>query len=124
MATDPLDFCTNPACGGTRNACGCPSDLNTQALMVCLPCGGRWSRPYDSTSTRCPYPGCGQELCLVNVPASYPPERGRDGQPLDTGDQGDVDECHAELIDGSWTFCGCEDCEQRADDDTEMEMYG
>ncbi|MFE9737310.1 hypothetical protein [Streptomyces sp. NPDC006477] len=124
MATDPADFCPNPKCGGTRNACGCPSDLNTQSLMVCLPCGGRWWRAYDSTSARCPHPGCGQELSLVDVPAAYRPERDVDGQPLANDDQGDADECHAELIDGSWTNCGCPDCEQREEDDTEMEMHG
>ncbi|MFI7274203.1 hypothetical protein [Streptomyces sp. NPDC049879] len=26
-------------------------------------------------------------------------------------------ECHAEFIDGSWTYCGCPDCDQREYDD-------
>ncbi|WP_030387040.1 hypothetical protein [Streptomyces sp. NRRL S-241] len=29
-------------------------------------------------------------------------------------DHEDDDECHAEFIDGSWTNCGCPDCETRA----------
>ncbi|MGI5348799.1 hypothetical protein ACQEU8_11470 [Streptomyces sp. CA-250714] len=31
----------------------------------------------------------------------------------------DPDECYAEFIDGSWTHCGCEDCQQRAYEETE-----
>ncbi|WP_188266535.1 MULTISPECIES: hypothetical protein [unclassified Streptomyces] len=121
MATDPTDFCPNEKCGGTRNACGCPSDLNTQSLMVCVTCGNQWLRPYGSTSTRCRRPGCGQDASLVTVPAARPPEYGEDGKPLTTVD-GPDDECHAEFIDGSWTNCGCPDCEQAEED--EMEMYG
>ncbi|MFB7031741.1 MULTISPECIES: hypothetical protein [unclassified Streptomyces] len=124
MATDPSDFCPNKTCGGHRDACGCPSDLNTQTLMVCLPCGGKWWRPYGSDSTRCLHPDCGQDLSIVSVPAARPPERDENGQPLTTADEPDEDECHAEFIDGSWTYCGCPECEQREDDDTEMEMYG
>ncbi|MER6197990.1 hypothetical protein ABT234_11580 [Streptomyces sp. NPDC001586] len=30
----------------------------------------------------------------------------------------DDDECHAEFIDGSWTGCGCEDCELRDAEET------
>ncbi|BAU83316.1 hypothetical protein SLA_2389 [Streptomyces laurentii] len=122
MATDPSDFCPNQRCGGPRDACGCPADLGTQALMVCLLCGGKWRRPYNSASVRCPHPGCGRDLSVVSVPAAYPPERGEDGELLDAADAGDEDECHAELIDGSWTNCGCPDCEDREND--EMEMYG
>ncbi|RCH70530.1 hypothetical protein DT019_03300 [Streptomyces sp. SDr-06] len=25
----------------------------------------------------------------------------------------DGDECHAEFIDGSWTYCGCDECDER-----------
>lgn len=31
------------------------------------------------------------------------------------------DECGAEFIDGSFTYCGCEECEQREQDDAESE---
>lgn len=31
----------------------------------------------------------------------------------------DEGECFAEFIDGSWTFCGCPDCDQRAYEETE-----
>jgi hypothetical protein len=33
----------------------------------------------------------------------------------------DVDDCYAEFIDGSWTNCGCDDCEQRAADEDQDE---
>lgn len=39
-------------------------------------------------------------------------------------DGDDPDECRAEFIDGSWTYCGCDDCndrEQRDHDDYEGE---
>ncbi|MVO87897.1 hypothetical protein GPA10_24850 [Streptomyces sp. p1417] len=36
-------------------------------------------------------------------------------------EDGDGD-CHAEFIDGSWTYCGCPDCEQREADDAEEEL--
>lgn len=117
MATDPTDFCPNEQCGGARDACGCPSDLTTQSLMVCLVCGGRWWRPYDSDSFRCPHPGCGQDMSLITIPAARRPERGEDGQPLDTDDGPDGDECHAEFIDGSWTYCGCPECDEREEND-------
>lgn len=32
-----------------------------------------------------------------------------------SADDGD---CFAELIDGSWTYCGCPDCEQREADES------
>ncbi len=32
------------------------------------------------------------------------------------------DDCGAEFIDGSWTYCGCQDCAQREYDDTEAEV--
>lgn len=31
-------------------------------------------------------------------------------------------DCEAEFIDGSWTYCGCEDCDQREYDDIEAEV--
>lgn len=31
------------------------------------------------------------------------------------------DECHSEFIDGSYTSCGCEECEQRDADETEFD---
>ncbi len=31
-------------------------------------------------------------------------------------------ECYAEFIDGSWTYCGCEDCDQREYDDIEADV--
>lgn len=31
------------------------------------------------------------------------------------------EECYAELIDGSWTYCGCPDCDQREYDDARVE---
>lgn len=31
-------------------------------------------------------------------------------------------ECTAEFIDGSYTYCGCEDCDQREYDDIEAEV--
>lgn len=33
----------------------------------------------------------------------------------------DGEDCHAEFIDGSYTYCGCEDCEQRETRDGEDE---
>lgn len=33
----------------------------------------------------------------------------------------DDGECMAEFIDGSWTYCGCQDCEQREADDASAE---
>lgn len=30
------------------------------------------------------------------------------------------DECFAEFIDGSWTYCGCEDCNDREAEDAEL----
>lgn len=30
-------------------------------------------------------------------------------------------ECFAELIDGSYTYCGCEECEQREYEDSEFD---
>ncbi|MGW7355140.1 hypothetical protein ACWGI0_00215 [Streptomyces sp. NPDC054802] len=34
----------------------------------------------------------------------------------------DIDDCAAEFIDGSWTNCGCDDCEAREDlDDWDLE---
>lgn len=30
-------------------------------------------------------------------------------------------DCFAEFIDGSWTYCGCPDCEQREADDAEFD---
>ncbi|MDX3312091.1 hypothetical protein P1S61_24070 [Streptomyces sp. ME08-AFT2] len=32
------------------------------------------------------------------------------------------DECTAEFIDGTYTYCGCEDCDQREYDDIEGEV--
>jgi hypothetical protein len=37
-----------------------------------------------------------------------------DDQPDD-----DSETCHAELVDGSYTYCGCEDCDERATRDGE-----
>lgn len=35
------------------------------------------------------------------------------------------EECHAEFIDGSWTNCGCPDCEDRETEEREAEAeYG
>lgn len=31
------------------------------------------------------------------------------------------DECYAEMIDGSYTYCGCEDCVQREADDLDSD---
>lgn len=40
-------------------------------------------------------------------------------------DSHDGDDCYAELIDGSWTYCGCPDCEGREVEDGEAEAeYG
>ncbi|MDI5971417.1 hypothetical protein POF50_019100 [Streptomyces sp. SL13] len=34
-------------------------------------------------------------------------------------------ECEAEFIDGSYTYCGCQDCDQREYDDIESDVeYG
>ncbi|MFI6700282.1 hypothetical protein ACIBJC_15115 [Streptomyces sp. NPDC050509] len=33
----------------------------------------------------------------------------------------DDGECHAELIDGTWTNCGCQDCIDRAAEDEETD---
>lgn len=43
-------------------------------------------------------------------------ERARQAEP----DLTPGDECHAEFIDGSYTSCGCEECEQREADETEF----
>jgi hypothetical protein len=32
------------------------------------------------------------------------------------------DECHAEMIDGSYTYCGCKDCDEREREDREEHM--
>jgi hypothetical protein len=34
----------------------------------------------------------------------------------------DPDECTAEMVDGSYTYCGCEDCDQREYEDIEFEV--
>ncbi|MFZ3558132.1 hypothetical protein [Streptomyces sp. BH055] len=47
-------------------------------------------------------------------------EQARNAEP-DLADDGD---CNAEFIDGSWTDCGCPDCEQRAADDAWAEADG
>ncbi|MGW4388236.1 hypothetical protein [Streptomyces sp. NPDC004685] len=44
-------------------------------------------------------------------------ERARQAEP----DLTPGDECGAEFIDGSWTYCGCEECEQREQDDAANE---
>ncbi|MDI5971869.1 hypothetical protein POF50_021460 [Streptomyces sp. SL13] len=31
-------------------------------------------------------------------------------------------ECEAEFIDGSYTYCGCQDCDQREYDDIEADV--
>ncbi len=31
-------------------------------------------------------------------------------------------ECYAEFIDGSWTYCGCPDCDQSEYDDIESQV--
>jgi hypothetical protein len=36
-----------------------------------------------------------------------------------TREGGDPVECEAQLIDGQWTYCGCDDCEQRETDEHE-----
>ncbi|MET9952364.1 hypothetical protein ABZ135_12555 [Streptomyces sp. NPDC006339] len=123
MATDPSDFCTNALCGGARDACGCPHDINTQALMACPSCGGEWWREHGGTSTRCLHRACGKEGSVVRRAPLYAPAVDEAGAPLDIPDA-DPDDCFAELIDGSWTNCGCPDCEQRETEDDETEMYG
>lgn len=112
MATDPSDFCSNPNCGGTADACGCPADHNTQDLMRCPHCDGMWYRPHGSTSTTCLHPKCGRDGSTVARPARYAPTRDENGQPLERAEPDDG-ECHAEFIDGSWTSCGCLECEAR-----------
>lgn len=44
-------------------------------------------------------------------------ERARQAEP----DLTPGDECHAEFIDGSYTSCGCEECQQREADETEFD---
>jgi len=111
MATDPSDFCSNPKCGGAADACGCPHDHNQQDLMFCPHCAGQWYRPHGSTVTRCLHPQCGRDGSTVARRAPYAPTRAADGQLID--DEPDDGGCHAEFIDGSWTNCGCPDCEDR-----------
>ncbi|MFC8276286.1 hypothetical protein ACFUJR_27895 [Streptomyces sp. NPDC057271] len=128
MATHADDFCTNLKCGGHRGACGCPDDIHTQDLMTCPACDGKWWRPYGSTSTRCLHPACSQDGSTVSTPARYRPALDENGQPVDTAEPGDEDDCHAELIDGSWTNCGCDGCEEREAEysdqyEYESEMY-
>ncbi|WP_267898950.1 hypothetical protein [Thermomonospora amylolytica] len=33
----------------------------------------------------------------------------------------DYQECQAELIDGSWTYCGCAECDDREADDQDRD---
>ncbi|WP_264086272.1 hypothetical protein [Streptomyces marincola] len=33
-----------------------------------------------------------------------------------------MDDCYAEFIDGSWTYCGCEECDQREYEDRESDI--
>lgn len=110
MATDPSDFCT---CGGPADACGCPADINTQDLMFCPHCAGQWRRRHGDTSTRCLHPHCRRDGSTVARRASYAPTHTADGQLIDPGEPAGTGECFAEFIDGSWTNCGCPDCEDR-----------
>lgn len=86
MACDPSDFCTNPKCGGTADACGCPADHNTQTLMRCPHCGGMWYRPDGATSTTCLHPRCQRDGSIIVRPALYDPYRDRNGNLLPGGD--------------------------------------
>ena len=119
MAFDPTDYCSNPKCGGTADACGCPSDHNTQSRMRCPHCSGSWWRAYGDPSTRCPHPGCGRDGSQVERPAAYAPTRDENGQDLPEPTANPDDDCAAEFIDGTWTNCGCDDCRQRAADEDE-----
>lgn len=42
-----------------------------------------------------------------------------DGQPEPQAALADDGECTAELIDGSYTYCGCEECDEREANDQE-----
>ncbi|MEV7871467.1 hypothetical protein AB0P17_36450 [Streptomyces sp. NPDC088124] len=111
---DPSDYCE--ACGEPR-PCGCPADTGTQDLMRCLKCGGQWWRPWGKSTTCCTHRGCASILSVVLRRAEYPPRTVAERQQDDGPEQ-----CAAELIDGTWTYCGCPDCGQRQYDDVESEF--
>ncbi|MEV7422836.1 hypothetical protein [Streptomyces sp. NPDC091212] len=115
MAFDPSDYCRS--CGDPV-ACGCPADTGTQDLMRCLGCGGQWWRPWGSSDTRCAHRGCPSILSLVLRPAQYPPRSAT--EPDDTADG--PEECAAELVDGTYTYCGCPDCAHGQYEDTEHDV--
>ena len=47
-----------------------------------------------------------------------------DDQPAPQADAADDDPdgCYAEFIDGSWTYCGCADCNERETNDREADI--
>jgi hypothetical protein len=62
-------------CGLDWPGCGCPQDMNTNALMRCADCGGEWWRAYHDTSTRCLHPGCeGTNSTVIREPQYAPVE--------------------------------------------------
>jgi hypothetical protein len=86
MAFDPSDYCSNPNCTGTADACGCPADHNTQDLMRCSHCAGLWYRSHGSTCTTCLHAQCGRNGSVVVRPARYAPAYGMGGRALERGD--------------------------------------
>ena len=62
-----------PSCGYDEH-CSCPMDINTQSLMSCPSCGGKWWREWGSTSTKClHWRACGKEGSTVIREPLYAP---------------------------------------------------
>ncbi|WP_262059702.1 hypothetical protein [Streptomyces sp. STR69] len=121
MAFDPSDYCSNPKCGGTADACGCPADHNTQDKMRCPDCKGEWWRAHGDKSTVCLHPECRQEGSVVVRAAKYPPTYGEDGEPLDSDSpaSGEPADCGAVGPDDE---CGmCDGCRESAAADIETQ---
>jgi hypothetical protein len=122
MAFDPSDYCSNPKCGGTADACGCPFDHNTQDLMRCPHCNGQWWRSHGDTSTACLHGGCRRDGSVVLRGAVYALAIDENGNPIESDDPGDGElvDCSAPSPD---TECGiCEGCQERAGDDIEHQV--
>jgi len=119
MAFDPSDYCSNPKCGGSADACGCPADLNTQDLMRCLGCGGQWWRAHGDTSTTCLHRECRKSVSVVVKPAKYAPAFDADGNPLGSAGADEPTDCGAVSPDQE---CGiCEGCRESTAADIEAQ---
>lgn len=119
MSFDPSDYCSNPKCGGTADACGCPADHSTYDLMRCPHCGGQWWRAYGDTSITCLHPQCRQDGSVVIRARLYPPAYDEHGNRLETSEPDDEADCGAGRPDDE---CGiCEGCQERTSDDIDAQ---